>query len=212
MSYLVKKPRWLKKLYGKCTWEVSTREKILFLTFDDGPHPSLTPFVLEELKKYEAKATFFCLGANVERRPELYQQLIREGHAVGNHTYSHFDGWRTRNRTYYDDVLRAQRFVASRLFRPPHGHITPFQVRKLRSAFGLHVVMWSIMSGDFDPNTAPEQCYSNVASHAVPGSIVVLHDNDAAGTNLRYVLPRLLSEFSAKGYRFLALSEQYLCC
>jgi peptidoglycan-N-acetylglucosamine deacetylase len=211
MSYFVKKPAWLKKLYGACTWEVDTREKIAFLTFDDGPHPELTPFVLSELKKWNAKATFFCLGGQVERYPDIYQRILSEGHAVGNHTWQHLDGWRTRNRSYYADILRAKNAIDSTLFRPPHGHLTPFQVRRLRAApFNLQIVMWSIMSGDFDPETSPQQCFLNVAEHLQPGSIVVLHDNDAADTNLRHVLPRLLSHFSNAGYRFAALSEHYL--
>ncbi|RYZ23991.1 MAG: polysaccharide deacetylase family protein [Chitinophagaceae bacterium] len=212
MNYIVKKPWWVRKLYGRCTWQVATREKVVFLTFDDGPHPELTPFVLAELRRYNAKATFFCIGENVARYPELYNQLIGEGHAVGNHTWQHLDGWRTANRRYYSDVQKAGTQIRSRLFRPPHGHVTPFQVRRLRARpLNLQVVMWSILSGDFDPATSPEQCYRNVAEHLEPGSIVVFHDNDAAAGNLRYALPRLLSEFSARGYVFAALSEQYLC-
>jgi peptidoglycan/xylan/chitin deacetylase (PgdA/CDA1 family) len=213
MSYLVKKPGWLKKLYGRCTWEVNTTEKVVFLTFDDGPHPELTPFVLDELKKYDAQGTFFCLGRQVERYPDLYRRIIDEGHAAGNHTHTHPDGWRTPNGRYYADILQAKEQIASPLFRPPHGHVTPFQVRRLRAApFDLKVVMWSIMSGDFDPGTSPEQCCNNVAQHLAPGSIVVFHDNEAAASNLRYTLPQILSRFSQQGYRFAALSEQYLFC
>lgn len=208
---MVSKPRWMRKLYGKCIWEMNSKEKVAYLTFDDGPHPELTPFVLDELAKYGAKGTFFCLGAHVERYPELYARILAEGHSVGNHTHDHLDGWRTRNQEYYANVKRASGVIASRLFRPPHGHVTPFQVRRLRAeGFGLQVVMWSIMSGDFDPQTTPGQCYENVATHLRPGSIVVLHDNDAAGPNLRYALPRLLAEFSTLGYRFAEIPERIL--
>ncbi|TCJ19320.1 polysaccharide deacetylase family protein [Flaviaesturariibacter flavus] len=212
MNYLVKKPWWVRKLYGRCTWQVATRERLLFLTFDDGPHPELTPFVLDELRRYDAQATFFCIGENVARYPQIYNRILTEGHAVGNHTWQHLDGWRTNNSCYYADVQKARGKIASRLFRPPHGHVTPFQVRRLRAKpLGLQVVMWSILSGDFDPDTTPERCYTNVAGHAEPGAIIVFHDNDAAASNLRSALPRILSDFSARGYRFAALSEQYLC-
>ncbi|GAA4329007.1 polysaccharide deacetylase family protein [Flaviaesturariibacter amylovorans] len=211
MQYMVSKPRWMRKLYGPCIWELDTGRREAFLTFDDGPHPSLTPFVLDELAKYGAKGTFFCIGSNIERYPEIYARIRAEGHGVGNHTHDHLDGWRTANKRYYANVQQAAGLIGSRLFRPPHGHVTPFQVRRLRSrGYEFQVVMWSIMSGDFDPQTSAEQCFRNVADHLRPGSIVVLHDNDAAEANLRAALPRLLSEFSRQGYHFPAIPERLL--
>ncbi|RYY60377.1 MAG: polysaccharide deacetylase family protein, partial [Chitinophagaceae bacterium] len=181
-----------------------------YLTFDDGPHPELTPFVLDELRKHDAKGTFFCLGRQAERHPELFARLRTEGHSVGNHTWDHPDGWRTPNKQYYRDVESADKLLQSKLFRPPHGHVTPFQVRRLRKAYGLQVVMWNILSGDFDAQTSPEQCYHNVADRLKPGAIVVFHDNESAASNLRYALPRLLAHFSGEGYRFAAIPEHYL--
>jgi len=203
MRYHVTKPRWIRSLYGPCIWSVPTKEKVLFLTFDDGPFPGITDFVLDQLRIFGAKGTFFCVGEQVERHPALYRRILDEGHSTGNHTYSHLDGWRTANRRYYNDIEQARGLIRSRLFRPPHGHITPLQARRLtRGAAPLQVVQWSILSGDFDPATDAEQCYDNVARHAAPGAIVVFHDNESAARNLRSVLPRVLSTFSAEGYRF----------
>ena len=210
MNYIVQKPSWLRRFYGRCTWELPAQDGNVYLTFDDGPHPEHTPFVLDVLKNHDAKGTFFCLGRQAERHPELFARLRAEGHSVGNHTWHHPDGWRTPNTAYYRDVAAAGTLLRTRLFRPPHGHVTPFQVRRLRKDFGLQVIMWNIMSGDFDVQTAPEQCYRNVAERLKPGSIVVFHDNEAAGPNLRYALPRLLERFSAEGYRFTAIPEHYL--
>lgn len=207
MSYMITKPVWLKKLYGKCLWQVPTKEKVIYLTFDDGPHPDETAFVLDSLKRFNAKATFFCVGANVLKYPELYKRISEEGHSIGNHTHNHLDGWRTRNETYYEDVTKAKVVIQSPLFRPPHGHVTPFQVRKLRAQFGLKTVMWSIMSGDFDSNTTPMQCYNNVAENIKPGSIIVFHDNDEAKENMRFVLPKILYNFSLLGYSFQSIPE-----
>ncbi|GAB4091708.1 polysaccharide deacetylase family protein [Flaviaesturariibacter terrae] len=210
MGYYVTKPSWLKKLYGRVTWELPSATKTAYLTFDDGPHPELTPFVLDELARRNAKGTFFCLGRQAERYPDIVNRIRDEGHSIGNHTWNHPDGWRTRNADYYGDVAKADALLHTRLFRPPHGHVTPFQVRRLRREQGLQVIMWGILSGDFDAQTSPEQCYRNVAKHLRPGSIVVFHDNDAAAVNLRHALPRLLADFSALGYSFAAIPEHNL--
>ncbi|RYD97308.1 MAG: polysaccharide deacetylase family protein [Sphingobacteriales bacterium] len=210
MGYIVAKPAWMRKFYGPATWELPAAGNTVYLTFDDGPHPELTPFVLDVLKQHGAKGTFFCLGRQAQKHPELVERIRREGHSVGNHTWNHPDGWRTPNKAYYADVAAAGTVLHTRLFRPPHGHITPFQVRRLRKEQGLQVVMWNILSGDFDAQTSPQQCLSNVAENLRPGSIVVFHDNDAAGPNLKYALPRLLEDFSTKGYLFEAIPEHNL--
>lgn len=206
MFYLVKSPWWLRKFYANCVWKIDTQEKVLYLTFDDGPHPQATPFVLSVLREYGARATFFCIGRNVEEHPRLYTQILNEGHMPGNHTYSHLNGWKTDDSTYLKDVSRAAGVIDSNLFRPPYGRITKFQLSALNgNNLQLKTIMWSVLSGDFDTKVKPEQCYLNVVHHARPGSILVFHDSAKAFTNLRDTLPRVLDYYSRKGYRFLPL-------
>ena len=197
--YLVKTPWWLKTLYGKdLTWTIDTAEKEVFLTFDDGPHPSITAFVLDCLKVYNARATFFCLGNNVEQFPETYRRILDEGHRVGNHTYSHLNGWKTDDKVYFDDIARAKNFIDSNLFRPPYGRMTKFQAQHLQSVF--RVVMWDVLSADFDKKVTKEQCLANVMKNAKAGSIVVFHDSEKAFPSLEYVLPKALTFFAENGY------------
>lgn len=205
MLYFVKNPFWLKNFLPGCVWSIEEREKNIYLTFDDGPHSQQTEFVLDELKKYGAKASFFCIGKNVELYPEIFQKIKDEGHAVGNHTWSHADGWRTSRKKYFDDVMKARQNIDSNLFRPPYGRITPWQVKKLKRSSGMKTIMWSIISGDFDQNISPQQCLKNVAENIFPGAIIVFHDSSKAALNMRYALPAVLDEFSAKGYRFMSL-------
>jgi peptidoglycan/xylan/chitin deacetylase (PgdA/CDA1 family) len=205
MFYFTKKPWILKQIYGDCLWEVKEEEKSIYLTFDDGPHAQDTPFILDELKKYDAKGTFFCLGRNVVAHPEIYTRIREEGHSIGNHTYDHYDGWRTNNDKYFEDITKAKEHITSTLFRPPFGHITRFEVRKLREQFGLKTIMWTIMAGDFDPKTTGEQCLNNVIGSATPGAIVVFHDNDSASRNMRYALPKAMEYFSENGYTFKSI-------
>lgn len=203
MLYFVKKPQWLRRFYGDCLWEVNTTEKILYLTFDDGPHPEETPFVLQQLRKFNAKATFFCIGENVVAHPQLHRQVLDEGHAVGNHTYSHIDGWKTRNKKYYSDIQQASRVIDTNLFRPPFGHITWRQVKTLKeNDRTMQTVLWSVLSADFDAATPEEKCLDNVVKNAGPGSIVLFHDSAIASRNMRYTLPRVLEHFSNEGYAF----------
>lgn len=205
MRYMVTKPRWMRPIYGPCLWSVPGTEKRLYLTFDDGPHPDVTPFVLDELARWGAKATFFCLGRQVERHPDLYERILREGHAVGNHSHEHPDGWRAANRSYYADIAQARRLINSRLFRPPHGHITAFQSRHLARHEGYRIVLWNVLSGDFDPHTTPDACTENVRKHARAGSIVVFHDSPDAARNLQVALPETLRHFHSSGFQFAAL-------
>jgi peptidoglycan-N-acetylglucosamine deacetylase len=205
--YLIKTPWWLKALYPKFIWNINVANKVLYLTFDDGPHPTATPFVLNELKKYNAKATFFCIGKNVVEQPIIYQQILDEGHAVGNHTYNHLNGWKTNDEEYVQNIQAAAKVIDSHLFRPPYGRITRFQARLVESQFKISnlkfkIIMWDVLSGDFDTNITPQKCLANVVLHAKQGSIILFHDSTKAWDRMSYALPKVLEHFSKEGYRF----------
>jgi len=203
MFYIAKTPKWVRKLFGKSIWEMPQTKKVIYLTFDDGPNPQITPFVLDELSKYNASATFFCIGKNVVSNPAVFKRIITEGHAVGNHTYDHLDGWKTGNADYLENILAAKEHIDSDLFRPPYGRITWKQHRDLNhSGHGFKLIMWSVLSGDFDVTISPEQCCKNVLHHTKSGSVVVFHDSEKAGDRIRYALPVVLKHFSDQGYVF----------
>lgn len=207
MFYVAKTPNWVKKLFQGRIWDMPKAKKAIYLTFDDGPHPLITPFVLDELIKYDAKATFFCIGKNVSENRLIYNRIIKEDHAVGNHTNNHLDGWKTNNVKYLQNITAAQAFINSNLFRPPYGRITGKQQKilgKLEEPF--KVVMWSVLSGDFDVNITPDQCYNNVVNNTESGSVIVFHDSEKAFERLRFTLPRVLKYFSEKGYQFEKIS------
>ena len=204
-KYFVKTPWWLKKIYSSYLWSIDTTEKIIYLSFDDGPHPVATPFVLDELKKYQAKATFFCIGKNVVAEPAIYKRILDEGHAVGNHTYTHLNGWKTKDDVYLEDVREAGKFIDSIMFRPPYGRIKSFQAKNIKSVLSrrnVKVIMWDIISGDFDNTLNGNQCLQNVILNAKSGSIIVFHDSEKAFSRLQFVLPEVLQFFGEKGYRF----------
>src|ERR1700722_12181025 len=202
-SYFIKTPWWLRKLYRGLVWRVPTVEKVLYLSFDDGPHPEATPFVLEELRRYGAKGTFFCIGKNVEAHPEIYRRILMEGHRVGNHTQDHLNGWKVDDRRYLENIRAAARWIDSDLFRPPYGRIGVLQSSVLRSPpFSYNIIMWDVLSADFDRALTGDRCARNVIRHSSPGSVVVFHDSERAFSRLREALPAVLKEFSARGYRF----------
>ncbi|MBL0305892.1 MAG: polysaccharide deacetylase family protein [Chitinophagaceae bacterium] len=208
-KYFVKTPWWLKQLYSSRIWSIDTNEKKIYLTFDDGPHPTITPFVLGELKKYGAKATFFCIGKNVVSYPGVYQQILDEGHRTGNHTQNHLNGWQTVNDIYFSDIEEATLHINSDLFRPPYGRIRSSQAKYIRRAMDKEtakIVMWDVLSGDFDKSTTPEQCLKNVVEKTNDGSVIVFHDSVKAWEKLSYTLPRILEHFSRKGFTFSAIS------
>lgn len=203
MFYLVKTPSLLKKLYPECIWNMETKENEIYLTFDDGPHPQVTQFVLDELKKYNAKATFFCIGKNVKEHFDIYKQIISEGHRPGNHTFNHLNGWKTADKKYLDDIKQAADIIDSPFFRPPYGRATKFQMKALQEdKFQLKTIMWDVLSGDFDEKITPENCYLNVVKYAKAGSIIVFHDSLKALPRLLYALPLVLRFFSEKGFVF----------
>lgn len=202
MFYPVKTPWWLKKLYSTYTWQMPAEaSKTIYLSFDDGPHSVATPFVLDELRKYNAKATFFCIGKNVREFPQLYKRIIEEGHAVGNHTFNHLNGWKTNDRLYFENMIAAREYIDSELFRPPYGKISRFQSRLINNA-KLKIIMWSVLSGDFDHTITSGKCLKNVLNNCEDGSIIVFHDSEKAFTHLRYVLPEVLKKLSDQGYAF----------
>lgn len=211
MKYFIKTPWWLKKIYPSYLWSVNTKDKIIYLTFDDGPHPVATSFVLDELKKYHVTATFFCIGKNVVAYPEIYQRILEEGHSTGNHTQNHLNGWKTKDDIYLTDIKEAATHIDSIFFRPPYGRITAFQAKHIHKAIqkpNARVVMWDVLSADFDTTLTGYQCLENVTMNAGKGSIVVFHDSEKALPRLEYALPRVLQFFAEKGYLFKGLKEE----
>jgi len=212
--YLVR-PNWLmRKTYSSAIWRIPTKEKKIFLTFDDGPIPEITPWVLSVLKEYNAKATFFCVGANIEKHPNVFRQIISEGHSIGNHTFNHLSGWNTKTKEYLENVnlwrsafekeIHNPTFTTPKFFRPPYGKIKRSQLSRLNKYYS--VVMWDVLSGDFDKKTSEEKCLQNVLLKTRQGSIVVFHDNIKAKMNLFYALPKFLDHFSKKDFIFAPLT------
>lgn len=204
---LAKTPVLIMKLFPELIWHFShhreeERDNHLYLTFDDGPTPEVTPWVLDCLKQYNAKGTFFCLGRNVEKYPEIYQKILDDGHSVGNHTYSHLKGWKTSHSEYVDDVMLASYNIESNLFRPPYGRFRKSQIRELRQDYD--VVMWDVLSQDYNNSITPQQCLANVEQNIRHGSIVVFHDSFKAKKNLYYTLPHILEKYSGQ-YEFLPI-------
>lgn len=204
-KYFIKTPWVAKKFFSSYIWDLPSNANEVYLTFDDGPHPTITPWVLDELKKYNACATFFCIGKNVEKHPAIYQRILIEGHAVGNHTYQHLNGWKTEDKNYLDDIAKAADLIKSNLFRPPYGRIKSSQAKKIAIAMQrpeVKIIMWDILSADFDSSFSPDQCLANVIENISGGSIIVFHDSEKAFDNLKYVLPRCLEVLQAGGFSF----------
>ena len=201
--YLVKTPALLKWFYPGLTWNKSRIEKLLYLTFDDGPIPEVTPFVLKTLAQYQAKATFFCIGDNVQKHPDIFEAVKAGGHAIGNHTFNHLRGWDTDDDVYVANVQKCNQLVAAKLFRPPYGRAKKSQLAVLKKQY--EVVMWDVLSGDFDTDLSPQKCYQNVVDKSSKGSIVVFHDSLKAWPRLEFALPKALAYWQDKGYSFKSL-------
>lgn len=209
--YTVKTPKLVKFLFPKLVWEFSVKTKTIYLTFDDGPIPEVTPWVLEQLSIYNAKATFFCIGDNVKKHPEVFQKIISQGHTIGNHTQHHVNAWKVSNDVYITEcnlcnetlknALNSKEKPTAKLFRPPYGKITPHLSKKLRK-LDYKIIMWNVLSGDFDTELSPEKCLSNVIDNTASGSIIVFHDSLKAQEKIRFVLPKVLKHFSNLGYTF----------
>ena len=212
----VKTPVVAKKMFPNYVWDIPTSEKVLYLTFDDGPTPEVTEWTLRTLESFGAKATFFCIGKNIALYREIFKQVVSAGHHIGNHTHNHIKGWKTKADPYIDNVLKAQEEIDSALkaleiknsdgqspalFRPPYGQISPKQGKQLIE-LGYKIIMWDVVAYDWDKNITPETCLQRVTSKAKNGSIVVFHDSVKAKKNLQYALPKTLEFFSKQGYRF----------
>ncbi|MBC8052019.1 MAG: polysaccharide deacetylase family protein [Sphingobacteriaceae bacterium] len=203
--YFVKTPFFLRWIYPGLTWRKPVKNTI-FLTFDDGPIPVVTPFVLNVLSEYQAKATFFCIGDNVRKYPEIYKQVLDGGHSVGNHTFNHLKGWETADEAYIDNYDLCRQYVDSNMFRPPYGKIKKSQIAKLQQANPeVEIVMWDVLSGDFDADLKAEKCLRKTVNKTCSGSIVVFHDSLKAFPILEDVLPKALEFWKRKGYTFDAL-------
>lgn len=193
-------PYWIKKAFSQLIWEMPNNEKKIYLTFDDGPTPEVTPRVLDFLFTFGAKATFFCTGKNAEEHPELTDSIKRNGHVVANHGYLHLNGFTTSNTKYCDNARLGAEITGSNFFRPPYGRITPCQVHALQDYY--NIIMWSVMSMDFNPRTSHIQCLQNVKSNCHEGSVIVFHDSSKSKQNIFYVLPDILNWFKIEGYTF----------
>jgi len=205
--YLVKSNFLFRTLYPHRIWRKNTmREKILYLTFDDGPHETATPFALQQLKQYRAKATFFCLGKNVAAYPNIFRQILDDGHTTGNHTFNHLNGWKTPIHLYLEDIHQAEKLMNTPLFRPPYGRMKKEQEQIFLQENPQHkIVMWDVLSGDFDTKISGEKCWNNIVKNAESGSIIVFHDSAKAFERMQYALPKTLQYFSEKGFSFESL-------
>lgn len=193
-------PYIIRLFYSSLLWEMPKGEKKLYITFDDGPHPSITPKVLEILKKFNAKATFFCVGNNVDKYKETLDMIVNDGHSVGNHTYGHEKGWNTETKEYVESVNKTRLLVGSDLLRPPHGRITPSQIRMLKKDYRL--IAWSVISYDWDKSLTPDECFEKVIGKSDDGSIIVFHDSEKAVGNMIPTLTKVLQYYSDRGFTF----------
>jgi peptidoglycan/xylan/chitin deacetylase (PgdA/CDA1 family) len=205
LAYLISIPWWLKRLHNKgLIWSRSTNHKCIYLSFDDGPHPIITNFVLDTLKENDIKATFFCIGDNVLKYPETFERIVKEKHSIGNHTHNHLNGWKTDNIQYYKNILQAAKYIPSKLFRPPYGKIKPTQANYLLKR-GWRIIMWNSLSADFDTTIDGITCFNNVRSTMKNGSIVVFHDSEKACDRMKISLPLLIEFCREQHYEIRAL-------
>ncbi|WP_111708900.1 polysaccharide deacetylase family protein [Lutibacter citreus] len=206
--YFIKTPKLVKIIFNKWFWSFNKKEKTIYLTFDDGPTPEITDWTLNELNKFNAKATFFCIGKNVVNHPEIFKRLTENKHAIGNHTNNHLNGFKNSKKEYLTNFQKADTTLShnsSNLFRPPYGKLTLKQARNIRKQ-DYKIIMWDVLSADFDQTITPKKCLENVVKNTKNGSIVVFHDSIKASTNLQYTLPKILEYYTAKGYSFKSIN------
>ena len=206
----VKTNRFVKWIFRKYIWDIKNSGNKIYLTFDDGPIPEVTEWVLETLKQHEVKATFFCIGDNIKKHPAIFQKVIESGHSIGNHTFNHLKGWNSRKEEYIKNTLLCEEAInektknvnlKTKIFRPPYGKIKPSQSRMLRK-MGYKIIMWDVLSVDYDKEISPEQCLENIIKNTVPGSIIACHDSLKAFKNLEYALPKAIEYLKNKGFVF----------
>lgn len=209
----------LSAIYPSLVWRRKVKEKVLYLTFDDGPVPGVTEYVLEELERFGAKATFFCVGDNIRKHPGIFDKVVQAGHMAGNHTFNHLKGWNTEDESYLDNIRKCEEAMSGqlsekkdfnailcrdkKLFRPPYGLIRKSQIALLKRDF--EIIMWDVLTGDFNKELSPEKCLRKAIRYTDKGSIVIFHDSVKAERNMSYALPRFLEHFSSRGYRFEVL-------
>lgn len=204
--YFTSSPFWLQWLYPTLTWHKNRKDKYVYLTFDDGPVPVVTPFILNTLKRFNASATFFCIGENVSKYPEIFKDVLANGHKVGNHTFNHLKGWNTSDTEYLANIKKCSEVVQSNLFRPPYGRIRKGQIREVQAMFPeMEIIMWDVLSGDFDSGISSDTCITNVLKNVKNGSIIVFHDSEKAFARLEHALPVVLKELQFRGYGFKML-------
>lgn len=213
MSFYWVKTNWfIKRAFPGFVWHLPGSGKTVHLTFDDGPTPEVTEWVLDVLKQHSVKATFFCIGNNIQKNPEIFQKIIDEGHSIGNHTFNHLNGWKTDNSTYFNNIIATENIIAAgsphflnnKLFRPPYGKIKPSQAAEVRKQ-GYRIIMWDVLSADFDQNITPEKCLKNVVQNTCNGSVIIFHDSVKAYNNLRHALPKAIEYLKEKGFGFAVI-------
>jgi peptidoglycan/xylan/chitin deacetylase (PgdA/CDA1 family) len=202
-------PRMVTWLFPNRVWQIPTAQKEIFLSFDDGPHPRITPMVLDMLASHGAKASFFCIGDRVKRFPGIYQRIVDEGHAIGNHTFHHLNGWKTNDADYLTNITEAALCIDSRLFRPPYGRIKGSQARAI-VAKGFKTIMWTVLSGDYDAKLNPAHCANRVLKNIEPGFIFLFHDAEKAEKNMLFALEKLLEASKLQGFRCEKINDKLL--
>lgn len=203
MKLLIRPPQILRSFYKESLWRMDKNEPAIYLTFDDGPIPELTTWVLDVLKEYNVKATFFCVGDNILKNPQIFERIKQEGHQVGNHTFNHLKGWKVTQTNYLENIEKCQVLTNTNLFRPPYGRIKKSQYKML--AKNYKVVFWDVLTYDYDIFMTPEKCLENSIKYTRNGSIIVFHDNIKAQKNLKFALPHYIEHFLKLNYKFVTL-------
>ena len=201
VSYFMKSPKWIQTLFKSYVWRINTDTPDIFLTFDDGPSPEITDWVLQLLEHENIPATFFLIGDKIEKFPDIAQKVLKSKHHIGNHSFNHLVGWKTKNRAYFKNIDQCQKLTNTNLFRPPHGRIKPSQASTLIHK-GFKIIMWDVLSGDFDKRLSPKFCLEHLKKHTRKGSILVFHDSEKAYPTLKVILPAYIKWAKTKGYNF----------
>jgi peptidoglycan/xylan/chitin deacetylase (PgdA/CDA1 family) len=193
-------PKLLQSLLPQCFWSLPNKQNKIYLTFDDGPTPEVLPFILKTLDTYKIPATFFCVGENMQKHPDLVKEMQKRNHVIGNHTFNHISGWSTKSKNYFENIEACNKIYRSKLFRPPYGRLRTSQANELRKKY--KIIMWDVLSYDYDKKVLPATCFRNVIDATKSGSVIVFHDNVKALKNLEYSLPRSIDFLLKKDFVF----------